>query len=337
MLPEKNVLITGGCGGIGSTLGFLLNEAGYNIYSLDDLSNGYMENLTINNKNYSTFVLGSILNKSLLERIISDKKIGVIIHLAAITSLPQCEEDFANCLNVNVNGTETVLNVAKKFGCKVIFSSTSAIYENAEQKEPIKETDNFPVPTLSYPLSKYLSEQICLSYISKYNLDITILRFFNVFGPRQDIYRKSPPLINYITRELCNNKQPVLHSDGMQKRDYIYINDVCEIIKFFIKNNIKPINPIFNLSSQTLTSVNDIYLAISSALNKKTTPKYKLANQLWDSFNIQINKNIIEKETNKSTLGDNSKLLSFSNIKINTEILDTMQKVALEIKKIYYD
>ena len=102
---------------------------------------------------------------------------------------------------MNVNGTLNILNCARKWNVPhVIFASTSAVYEN--NKESIFSENLEINPRLLYSLSKKMGEEICESYRTNYDMKITTLRFFNVFGPRQDIHRKNPPLLNYLVREV---------------------------------------------------------------------------------------------------------------------------------------
>ena len=108
---------------------------------------------------------------------------------------------------------------------RVIFSSTSAVYEN-NKEFPCSENDEVS-PSLIYPNSKLQSEMLCKSYVETYGLDVVILRFFNVYGPHQDLKRKHPPLIGYVIRELFYDRTPVLHSNGFQERDYVYTQDVA--------------------------------------------------------------------------------------------------------------
>lgn len=315
------ILITGAAGGIGSTLGYELYKLGHKIILVDNLRNGYKENLIINGESFGDFHEIDI-NSEDLHSLIKNEIPDIIIHLAAITSLPDCEVNYRECIRVNVEGTASVLGAASKYGVKrVIFGSTSAVYENTYLSSTgFKESDNIN-PRLFYSLSKKMSEEICLTYRENYGLDVLILRFFNVFGPRQDIHRKSPPIINYIVREMMSGNPPILHSNGEQSRDYIYINDVVNFIEKCL--TIKTNEFIFNLSTQTLTSVKDILESVkkSNSNFQSINEIYRESNKLWDSYpdlfsgKYPLKKEIIEKETNKKSLGDNSlskKHLEFS-------------------------
>lgn len=306
------ILITGAAGGIGSTLGFNLHKRGHELILVDNLRNGYKDNLVIDGETFGDFHEIDI-NSDKFHDLIGKEVPDVIIHLAAITSLPDCELNYRECIRVNVEGTASVLGAASKYGIKrVIFGSTSAVYENTPFNiNGFKETDEIN-PRLFYSLSKKMAEELCLSYRDNYGLDVLILRFFNVFGPRQDIHRKSPPVINYIVREMINDNTPILHSDGDQSRDYVHINDIiCFIEKSLTQ---KTDNFIFNLSTGTLTSLRDIVDSIKKSNIKfeKITEVYRESHKLWDSYpdlfsgKKHLKREIVEKETNKKSLGDNT-------------------------------
>lgn len=304
------VLITGGAGGIGSTLGYCLFKNGYNVVLVDNFKNGYEENLTIKGQKFGRFYNLDINSKKFFD-LVGFEAPDVVVHLAAITSLPDCESNPSECINVNVEGTNKVILAAKKFGVrKLIFSSTSAVYENSKS-EIFKESEIIN-PRLFYPLSKKMAEEICISYRKNYNMDITILRFFNVFGRRQDMYRKNPPLINYLIREYLNGRAPTLHSDGNQFRDYIHVDCVSDLIIKCI--NTKTEDFIFNVSSGRCLSVNEIADIVKKQIkpNKNINHLFRSSSCLWDTHkdlfegDYPLKKETVSKEVNKISVGDNS-------------------------------
>jgi nucleoside-diphosphate-sugar epimerase len=251
---------------------------GHDVVPLDNFRNGYRENLVRGNELFHNIIEADIRDSELVSKI--PKGIDSIIHLAAITSLPECESLPLESVSINVQGTANILELARKIDCEhVIFSSTSAIYEN--NQEEIFTEDLQTNPHLWYCLSKKLSEEICQSYEKKYGLNITIARLFNVFGPHQDIHRPNPPLINYIVREVAAGRIPTLHGDGNQSRDYIHVDDVVNFISKAL--TIKP-HGIFNVCSGELRSVNDIYKLITDALDSNINPKFREASKLWNTY-----------------------------------------------------
>jgi nucleoside-diphosphate-sugar epimerase len=328
------ILITGAAGGIGSTLGYHLNKNGHNLILVDNLRNGYLENLTIDGETFGKFY-NTDINSENFHNIVSTEMPEVIVHLAAITSLPDCEVNYRECIRCNVEGTASVLGAARKAGVdKIIFASTSAVYENTPLEDGgFLESDDIN-PRLFYSLSKKMSEEICMSFSENYGMNITTLRFFNVFGPRQDIHRKSPPLINYIARELLNNRSPILHSDGKQSRDYVHVNDVVDLIEKCLGRDNKGYYT-FNVSTGTLTSVQNILESVKIGINLETDiePVYRESNRLWESYGdlfegkYSLKKSIVEKETIKKSLGDNNLSKKILNWNPNHKIIDLIKSM----------
>lgn len=324
---KKKILITGGAGGIGSTLGRLLVSFGASVVSLDNLHNGYLENLDPSIQNikesvYSTF----------LPRIVKEVSPDYIVHMAGVSSLPDCEKDPMECYMTNTVGTLNVLDSARINGIKdIIFTSTSAVYENNDE---FPFTEDMEVkPTLNYSLSKKLAEEICHSYIENHGMNVTILRLFNVFGPRQDIYRKSPPLINYIVKEIMNGRAPVLHSNGEQRRDYISVDKVCEVIVRLLERGLKV--GTYNVCSGETFSVNDIYEEICLRFHFTKASTYNAASELWKDYGLTLDKSIVAKETNKYSRGCPEKATRELGVSFKEDTLRLIADTAVEISKLY--
>lgn len=326
-----NILITGAAGGIGSTLARKLKNNNHNLYLIDNLRNGYKENLYENDE-----LLGDWVNLSIeedLSNLWKDIKFDHVIHLAAVTALPDCESNPEEALSINVNGTLNLLNFAKDRGISsFIFASTSAIYEN--NNSPLLEESLVTSPTLMYSITKQMAEGLCNSYRENYKMNITTLRFFNVFGPRQDIHRTSPPLLNYLVREFSNNRKPILHSDGNQSRDYIHVDDVIRMVELCMER--KP-NDIFNVCTGTAVSVKEISETVKNALQSEIEPIYRESHKLWDSYpklfegEYPLLKEVVAKETNKSSLGSIKKIQTKLQWQPNTNIKELMKETSIEM------
>ncbi len=307
----SKILITGGAGFIGSQLGHQLFKEKHEVILLDNMSYGRLDNLIINGETFGTFVCMDIRSKQLYKIM---EGVDYVFHLAGIAPLPDCQSDPCNAIDVNVSGTANVLDSARYNGVKrVIFSSTSAVYEN-NKKFPCTEEDEV-VPSLIYPNSKLQSEMLCKSFIETYGLDVVILRFFNVYGPHQDLKRKHPPLIGYVIRELFYDRVPELHSDGLQERDYVYTQDVIDLCKLVMtKEGIS--SEIFNVASQETYSVRDIYKIISDYMGKNIEPIFNDSSKFWNKYSflyegcLTLKNEILEKEVNKYALGTNDKARS---------------------------
>ena len=326
------ILLTGAAGGIGSTLGYYLSKKGYKLTLIDNFRNGYEENLLIDGKTFGDFYNQDICDPQLLDKL-SDHY-DCIIHLAAITALPDCESNVTDAIKINVAGTANIMECARKWNVPhVIFASTSAVYEN--NKEEIF-TENLNVnPRLWYSLSKKMAEDVCESYRINYGMNITTLRFFNVFGPRQDIHRKNPPLLNYLVREIKKGNQPILHSTGEQARDYIHVDDVVRLIDICLEK--KP-EDTFNVCTGTLLSVNQIAKYVSEIFDSSVVPIYREASKLWDTYpnlfsgDYPLIKLIVEKETNKYSKGSYQKAKELLGWEPNTDLEFLIKKVVSEIE-----
>lgn len=326
------ILITGAAGGIGSSLGYSLYKLGHNLTLVDSFRNGYKKNLFIDGDMFGVFHELDIRNNNLKKYI--PNQFDCIIHLAAVTALPDCEINSKECIDINVTGTLNILNYAKKIECPhIIFASTSAVYENNTEKI---FTENLSVsPSLLYSSSKKMAEDLCISAIKNYGMNISILRFFNVFGPRQDIHRKNPPLVNYIVKQIKQNKSPVFHGTGIQQRDYIHIDDVISFINFTLQK--KP-SGIYNVCSGELLSVNDIFYYIAEEYNFSKPPKYRDASMLWDTYpnlfegKYSLDKMVVSKETNKYSKGSFQKAFTEIGWKPNTDLKTLIKQVAKQIK-----
>jgi len=265
-----------------------------------------------------------------------DKKIDAIIHLAAITSLPECEVNPAQAFNTNVGGTANVLDFARKAGIPhVIFASTSAVYEN--NKESIFTEELTVNPKLFYSQSKKMAEDLITSYRDHYGMCITTLRLFNVFGPDGDSKRLHPPLLNHLVREFKKHSKTTLSGDGTQTRDFIHIDDIVSAITACL--NKKP-NTTINICSGVLTSVKDFAAYVVEGLQDCGLTNleigYKPANKLWDAYpalfggDYPLSKEVVTFETNKRSLGSNQKAKEILDWTPNLNIKELIKKSAVE-------
>lgn len=300
----KRILITGGAGFIGSQLGFNLLEKGYDVTLLDNLKYGYLDNLIKDGKQFPKFVCMDIRDQKVEDLM---KGVDIVFHLAGISSLPECQNNPGEAYSVNVAGTTNILEMARRNGIKrVVFSSTSAIYEN-ETTFPTEESANTK-PTLIYSLSKKHAENLCQTFRDVYGMDITILRFFNVYGPHMDYLRPNPPLVSYIIKCLLEKESPVLHSNGKQARDMIYVSDVLNICET-VMTHPKAKNEVFNVGSESTTTVQEVYdLTIRAFGIKNINPRFRSAELLWDKYpslfsrKFSFDPEVLKKEVNKYTL-----------------------------------
>lgn len=324
------ILITGAAGQIGCGISRLLIEKGHDLFLVDNLRNGYVENINKNGKFIATFQYLDISKPFVL-----DEKFDAIIHLAAITSLPDCETNPTETIQVNVNGVANILEFARKKEVPhVIFTSTSAVYENCEEKV---FTENLKLnPKLYYSLSKKMAEELIESYRINYGMNITTLRLFNVFGPDGDCRRQHPPLLNYLVREFLAGVSPLLSSDGTQTRDFIWVGDVISMIERCLEEKA---NDTFNVCTGLNYSVNQIAQWVAEALNCEHIPlTYRPAQELWSSYpqlfvgKYSLNKNVVKHESIRPSVGSFEKAMELLGWTPNLDIENLVKQVAIQIK-----
>lgn len=235
------MLITGGAGFIGSYLCEKYTEEEHIVLCLDNFLSGNLLNIRhlLGYRNFK-LIKGDIRDFDLLERIVRD--VDVVFHLAAQIHVDRSYVEPRLTYEINVMGTQNVLEVARIYDVKkVIHSSTSEVYGSA-QYVPIDEKHPLDAPH-PYGASKIAADRMCNAYIQTYGMDISIPRFFNIFGPRQrDIGYGG--VISIFTRRVLNNMPPVIYGDGLQTRDYTYVEDAARAFDLILnhKSKLEPIN-----------------------------------------------------------------------------------------------
>lgn len=325
-----NVLITGGAGFIGSEFAKFLLEKNHDVKILDSLEYGYRDNFEDNEYLVKNFILDDIRNPDFKKYL---KNIDIVVHLAGISALPECESNPAKAIDINVTGLINVLNACRDSNIKkFIFSSTSALYENNPSNEIYTE-DMDVYPNLIYSTTKFTAEQFCKSYSQNYGMDITICRFFNIYGPHQDFKRKYPPFTSYLIREIVNDVKPTIYNTSDVKRDYIYITDLMEYMYRMITTEKKYNSEIFNLCSGQGYSALEIANLIFSTLNKKLEYNTGDPNLFWDKYielfnkNYNLSRNRITKEVFKNSIGSNAKAIEEFNYKPNIDMKNGIKEI----------
>lgn len=303
------ILITGAAGFIGSQLAHALWQRGEQVTLLDNFSYGREDNLIFNDHDFRQEILREdICDRPMLEKLFSERKFEYVYHVAAITPLPDCQIDPGKAIEVNVAGTVNVLEAARRFGAKkVIFASTSAVYENCHEF-PTAEGDAVP-PSLIYSGGKFAAEQFCKDYADVYGMNVTVLRFANVYGPHIDCLRTQPPVAGYLIRELFYDRAPVLHSTGKQRRDFIYVDDLIELA--VLAQQGEGFDCV-NVSSNETHSINELYQVIAKIMGKENIrAEYVHSSNYWKKYPglyegaYPILEKILDSEVNKFTLCDN--------------------------------
>jgi len=220
------VLVTGGAGFIGSNLTEGLLQRGHFVRVLDDFSTGKRENLIFDKAYPSSEVIkGDIREFSTCQKAV--KGIEYVFHQAALPSVQRSVEDPETSNAINVGGTLNILLAAREGGVKrVIYASSSSVYDDTPNLPKHKEMPSNPLSP--YALQKYIGEQYCRLFYQLYGLDTISLRYFNIFGPKQDPNSLYSAVIPRFIDALLQGRPPIIFGDGKQSRDFTYIENVVQ-------------------------------------------------------------------------------------------------------------
>lgn len=259
------VLVTGGCGFIGSHIVDKLLEEKHDVYVIDNLVTGHKGNVL-----HNIPIMDCDINSDMVDEIFENFKPEAIIHHAAQVSVTNSVNDMLYDETVNIHGTLRLIEAARKHNVKkIIFASTAAVYGNTVTL-PIDL--NHPTEPMSpYGVSK-LSVEYYLKMAQKlFNIEYTILRYSNVYGPRQDANGEGG-VIAIFSDCLAQNKAPFIYGDGEQTRDFIYVEDVASA-------NVKALtmghNEILNVSSGSQISIRELFETMKEASGQKIDAIYK--------------------------------------------------------------
>ena len=225
------ILVTGGAGFIGSHIVEYLVQRGDNVIVLDNLSNGKMQNMSKVSDDIN-FVNGDVRDYNLVEQLVKD--VDSVFHEAALVSVPESFKMQNEYFDVNVNGTENILKLAKEYGFKIVYASSSSVYGNPKSV-PIKEDDDRN-PLNPYAKTKLEDELLAKKY-SEMGVHVIGLRYFNIFGRRQS--KEYAGVIKLFLEKIQQNKAPIINGDGSQTRDFVYVEDVVKANILAMDSNIK--------------------------------------------------------------------------------------------------
>ena len=294
----QNILVTGSAGFIASHLieALLKDENNY-IIGIDNFYSGTKENLdfikSIDSKNKFQFIEVDIRDFEKINKIIKDKQIEQIYHLAAIVSVQESIQNPLLSNEVNVKGTLNILESAKLNSVKrVVFSSSAAVYGD-EPTQPKNETSQ--TKSISpYGYEKLMGEQYMKLYSELYSVETVILRYFNVYGERQSATSDYSGVISIFEKKFKNDEIPNIYGDGEQYRDFVYVKDIAKVnIKAMNTPNIS--GEVFCVGTSKKVSINNLV----SVLNHKY------------SKNIKVNYLQPRNGDIKESICDNSKIKNF--------------------------
>jgi len=250
-------LVTGGAGFIGSHIVEELLRGGASVRVFDNLSTGKRENLASFQGDLEIQV-GDLRDADAIKA--ATQTMDLVFHLAAFISVPQSMLEPDNCFAINVAGTATLLEAARQAGVrKVVLSSSTAVYGNPDRFPTDEQT---PVSPLSpYALSKYVNELYARLYTQTFGLPVTALRYFNVYGPRQNPNSAYAAAISIFAQRLVNGEPISIYGDGKQSRDFIFVKDVVRANLLAAGSDVS--GDVFNICTGHETSLLDLLEELS--------------------------------------------------------------------------
>jgi len=267
-LSNKKILVTGGAGFIGSNLVESLLNAGNKVVCLDNFSTGKRENLEsfIGNKQF-TLIEGDIRNISDCERAVKD--IEIVFHEAALGSVPRSIKDPVTTTDVNIGGFVKILFAAKEAGVKrFIYAASSSTY--GDHPDLPKVEDKIGSPLSPYAITKYVDELFADIFSKTYGIDVIGLRYFNVFGRRQDPDGAYAAVIPKFIKMLLAHQAPLINGDGSVSRDFTYIDNVIQAnnLAAIVKGK-DAVNQVYNVAHGERTSLNELFGHIREIAGKR--------------------------------------------------------------------
>ena len=298
--------VTGGAGFIGSHLVKNLVERGNEVIVIDNLNTGKKENIEKISKKIDFFEI-DIRDFSAVEDIL--KNIDGIFHEAALASVQDSFRIPDEFFEVNVNGTENIFKIGKKLGIKIVYASSSSVYGNPI-RIPIKESDG-KNPFNPYAKTKLEGDKLAEKY-AKNGLKVIGLRYFNVFGPRQS--KEYAGVIKLFLERIQQGLSPLINGDGLQVRDFVYVDDVVNANILAMESNID--GEFFNIGTNSTISVLDLANIIIKFSGLKLKPIHQPA---------------VPGDV-KATQADITKAKMMLKWKPTTDLKDWLKSVVLDVK-----
>lgn len=270
-----NILITGGAGFIGSNLAaaLLQDERVAKVRVFDNLATGFLKNLDdLKLDPKFEFVQGDIRDIEACRAAMKD--IHLVSHQAALGSVPRSVKDPLTTNAVNINGTLNVFNAAYELGIKrVVFAASSSTYGDSEGLPKVE--DNIGNPLSPYAVTKLVNELYAGVYARVYGLEYIGLRYFNVFGPKQDPNGAYAAVIPLFFKAALENENPVINGDGEHSRDFTYVDNAVEanILALFTLEK-QAINQVYNVACGERTSLNELWKNINTITNTNIPAEY---------------------------------------------------------------
>ena len=272
---KKSILVTGGAGFIGSNIvkTLLEDERVGLVRVLDDLSNGHLKNIEeyLSNSLFE-FVEGDIRNINTCMD--ACKGMDLVCHQAALGSVPRSIKDPLTTNNVNISGTLNVFTAAKDSGIKrVVYAASSSTYGDSPSLPKKEEVIGSPISP--YAVTKLVNELYAKVFADLYDIDFIGLRYFNVFGPKQDPNGAYAAVIPLFVKAIMENKSPTIHGDGLQSRDFTYVDNAVQAnIKALFAKQKEALNEVYNIAVGERTTVIELFETLKEVVGSQLQAKF---------------------------------------------------------------
>jgi len=266
MKEHSAVLVTGGAGFIGSSLVGALLEKGHRVTVLDNFSTGKRENLAgfVSNPDF-TLIEGDIRDLETCRKAAEGQ--DHILHEAALGSVPRSIKDPLTTFDVNISGFANMMIAARDAGAKrFVYASSSSVYGSDDS--PVKREDKTGMPLSPYALSKQTDEQIARNFADLYGMETIGLRYFNVFGRRQDPDGDYAAVIPKFTMSLMKHEAPVINGDGSFSRDFTYVDNAVESNLLALEAGPEAVNRCYNVACGVRTTLNELFALLREILSE---------------------------------------------------------------------
>jgi UDP-N-acetylglucosamine/UDP-N-acetyl-alpha-D-glucosaminouronate 4-epimerase len=272
----ESILVTGGAGFIGSNIAEALLAKGHRVVILDDLSTGKMENVAALNAGENLkFVKGSIRDNELLRSLMKSENVSLVSHQAAVSSVSKSIADPVRTMETNIAGTANLFHVAAESGCRrIVYASSSSVYGDAPEL-PKRETMPL-LPKSPYAMSKAAKEMLSAVFGGLYPIEIVGLRYFNVYGKRQDPASDYAAVIPKFITQALRDEPITIEGDGGQTRDFIYVEDVVNANIMALTCG-KRAGGVFNVANGEQTSILDLAQKIVEVTGSKSSLEFRPA------------------------------------------------------------
>jgi UDP-glucose 4-epimerase len=257
------IVVAGGAGFIGGHIAEYWNEQGADVHVIDSLRTGNIKN--IEGLENVKFHKGSITDRELVFEVLKDA--DYIYNLAALVSVPESIEKPFECIDINVNGMLNLLDAAKEFGAKkLVLSSSAAVY--GDDPELPKRISMTPHPKTPYSITKLDGEYYNKMYFEQYGLETISLRYFNVYGPRQNPKSQYAAAVPIFVDRATKNEDITIYGDGEQTRDFIYVKDVVKAN--VVASQSEGITGVFNVANGSSITIKELCEKIIELVNSKS-------------------------------------------------------------------